>query len=140
MNRIIKFRGKRMDNGEWVYGDLIQADNGEDVSILPIEQKDVTEHVLVIPETVGQYTGLKDKEGTEVYEGDVMQFISTECHDYMPEFDHENLKDTPINAVMRWSESAYGFRLNIQSRFKVIDSLLKVVGNIHNNPELLKQP
>lgn len=126
----ILFRGKRIDNGEWVEGYYYA--NPIETLILPLghEISVTLDSVKVIPETIGQFTGLTDSDidGSLVFEGDVIE----NC-------------DTKQLQVVFWHEekAAWYCRYIIDSDRIVslansIGNLNKVIGNIHDNPELLK--
>jgi uncharacterized phage protein (TIGR01671 family) len=77
MKRTIKFRGKSIDNGEWVYGDLNQifVPEGSTEDCPSISDKfDGT--FFVHPNSVGQFTGIVDKDNEQIYEGDILQCLS----------------------------------------------------------------
>ena len=115
--RTIKFRGKRIDNGEWIYGDLVQSNNqlNHKTIIWPIETS-ITENMKgVHPETVGQFTGLLDKNGVEIYEGDIIQLGQS----YIK----------PITVY--WNNEMTGFYPLLSER----PNNIEVIGNIHETPE-----
>jgi uncharacterized phage protein (TIGR01671 family) len=136
------FRGKRKDNGEWAFGSLVSTSIDEAFILLGVTghiKRDDYEcyMVEVKPETVGMYIDRIDKNGKNIYDGDIVQFISTESYEYDVDYDYEKLGDTPVRSVMRWNEEACGFRTTAQSRFKVTSDMLEVVGNCFDNPELV---
>lgn len=130
--REILFRGKRVCDGEWVYGSLVVLANGV-YSIIPkdAEQWSVSEYNMafaVIPETVGQYTSLKDKNGTQIFEGDVV--YSDECTKYIVYMDAEYR--------CGWYPFAQGDGCGCCEYEVESPKYCTVIGNIHDNPELLK--
>ena len=125
MKRVIKFRGKSIHEDVWLYGWLMQATDWSRALIQEFEGKRDGGYDLcaeVIPETVGQFTGLCDAEGEEIYEGDILREGFTG-------YTFQVVYDAP---EFCFKANGYGYRfLNRVENFEV-------VGNIHDNPELLK--
>ena len=138
MNREIKFRGKRLDNGEWVYGSLLLWSDG-DATIL--QNNDGNNNAVwkreVDPSTVGQYTGLKDKNGKEIYEGDIMFLSDRGSHKEEVIVEHGLYGWTFYNpkTATFYSDGSHTYYAVENYRFMFGTGVC--IGNIHDNPELL---
>jgi hypothetical protein len=125
--REILFKGKRKDNGEWVEGYYLHISEGEGTH-------DFEQHFIkteykgrfglcyeVIPETIGQYTGLCDRNGKKIFEGDIVNF-------------------SDILYYIIFVDGCFRICRNHQFSYTLhnLHSSFEVIGNIHDNPELLK--
>lgn len=137
--REILFRAKRIDNGEWVEGNVLQADDGSCyiAKSMLVGEKDEPLTVAareVNPETLCQYTGRTDEDEKKIFEGDIVGFIDL----YSTESGY--LESSCLGEVI-WSEEECCFhvtnRLSAES-WEVLDEC-KVVGNVFDNKELLDE-
>lgn len=164
--REILFRGKRIDNGEWVEGFYSRVtnnweqknvhfitcfkdlDNGETV---------LTRQEIVIPETIGQYTGLTDKNGKKIFEGDIVQYLTFDDFDCQSIVKFGEYKQDGSGGEYN-GRDCIGFYVEVdnftcpewcenepdcfsdylkQQNIKEVAQECEVIGNIHDNPELL---
>lgn len=125
--REIKFRGKRLDNGEWLYGSLVIL-NGRYFIF-----DDANRHE-VDPTTAGEFTGLKDKNGKEIYEGDVIRSPLSEDKTRPHRIFYHTGNAAFMGALVDRKELCY-LRLDQDWIYKFGK---EVIGNIHDNLELLK--
>ena len=131
--REILFRGKRADNGEWVYGVPTKDSHGETVmveSVYECEEYNCrgANCLYVNENTVGQYTGLTDTNGTKIFEGDVVDLVyNGDWHIYQVVYDVSELDFKATNGKEE-------YRNNFQ--YLTCCDEVEVIGNIHDNPEL----
>lgn len=138
--REILFRGKRVDNGEWIYGDLRQFNpyginykNGKGKVAWIIFDNGINGGIEyeVIPETVGQYV-MPDKNGKKIFEGDIVS-------------ERPPMNEIAYIGYVKYDDELAVWRFIIKNDTKFNDVLLgsysisySVIGNIHDNPELLE--
>lgn len=128
MKREIKFRGFNTKNNKWLYGDLIH--NRGLTFVCPVGIADPFEtwkDFVVETESVGQFTGLHDCNGKEIYEGDLLEVANHKR-------DKECIADVIFLDGAFWTHFPNEDLLNI----KEVSERWVVIGNIHDNPELMK--
>ena len=138
--REILFRGQTRKKGEkvrmdgtpvesnWVYGGIFQGQNRS-----VIYGYDPVEKHVVYSETIGQYTGLKDKNGNRIFEGDIVKRCFT-----LTRGEHKKTRETQIGVVRyKNSDCAFWLENTCSLRRPWPGDTLEVIGNIHDNPELV---
>jgi uncharacterized phage protein (TIGR01671 family) len=138
MIREMKFRGWDENTKKWLYSlGFLKHGNSKIIMILK-DTEDGFVTTPVNPDTVGQYTGLKDKNGKDIYEGDVYECIGT---NYVVTFNNGafcggviNKPSAPLGWDLETGSDGYTGNLEEETNFNFIN----VIGNIHDNPELIK--
>ena len=125
--REIKFRGKDLKTGNWVCGDLLSNTPDKRCFIQPKEYD--MDPIKANKETVGQYTGLTDKNGTKIFEGDILRLCegTYPCEIYW--------------SGISWAIKRNGKRVDYAFGCDLISDCekMQIIGNIYDNPELLKE-
>lgn len=126
--REILFRGKRKNNGEWVYGNYVNQYGAHEI-YLPngVDSECGLDRYHIIPETVGQFTGLTDKNGRRIFEGDI---ITTK---YRAENVTGVVEYEKYTAAFVLNDGAYLYQLG----YDAVCNKSRVKGNIYDNPELI---
>ena len=142
--REILFKAKRLDNGEWVEGDLIHSFDGENRFAI----SNAAGLYEIVPYTICQYTGLTDKNGNKIWENDIVKFddVGEEGYEYKEGFDFVNIASVEFS-FGRWQLSNF-----VSTNSSVLEDMngccnedfyniwtyAEVIGNIFDNPELLE--
>ena len=143
--RDILFRGKRADTGEWLYGSFASVDR--DAFIISRTTEPDTENggsipscITVIPSTVGQYVGVVDRNGRCIFEGDIVKggnqynefHLGTVSFGRYPSWGYDDSYN--LGCFIEWADCVHWRK---ELAFWAEEKKIEVIGNIHDNPEIL---
>lgn len=152
--REILFRGKRSDNGEWVNGSLFIPDIPDTPTQICIGTNVVRISYDIDPQTIGQYTGLTDKNGQKIFEGDIIRYADMYDYNcYLESLDNTEAYDKcDLGDIWTVDEVVYGIKIGypafdlnkhdwdcngLSELNESGNYFYEIIGNIHDNPELL---
>ena len=130
--REVLFRAKRKATNEWVYGYFVKGKDDFRVYVQPKIITSESEYEYVYEDTLGQFTGLTDKNGVKIFEGDIVRHY---CKLPVPGGEIGTDRGT-----IKWdSEECFFFRTSLDNKDKIISAkcVYEVIGNIYDNPELI---
>ena len=138
--RTIKFRGKDIKTGKWFYGNYYDRDTKGNTHIANLDEGCLT----IDPETVGQYTGLKDKNDKPIYEGDIVECVSWNEYftnpatgEVMQPFRRKMYVDFRKGGFKMVEPMPYG--IEVREWDIIYNGDIEIIGNIYDNPELLNK-